>query len=59
MEASVVAALTSTVTDMAGAVGTITGWWFIPIVVSIFVAGVLISLVASFFGRGKKGKKRK
>lgn len=56
MDASIATALESTATGLAASVGTVTSWWFFPIVVGLFVAGLLISLVAGFFG--KRGRKR-
>lgn len=56
MDTSVASAVTTAVGDVVTGIGTVTGWFFIPIVVGIFAAGVVISLVASFFG--KKGKRR-
>lgn len=53
---SVATAVTSAVGDVVSGIGTVVDWWFIPIVVGIFAAGVVISLVASFFG--KRGKRR-
>lgn len=59
MEASITAAVESTVLEATGALGTLTGWWFIPVVVSLFGVSLIISLVAGFFGRGRRKRKRK
>lgn len=58
IETSVATAVTSAVADVATGISTVSGWWFVPIVVSIFVSSVVIGLVGSFFGkrRRKRGK---
>ena len=54
IETSIATAVTSAVADVATGISTVSGWWFVPIVVSIFVASVVIGLVGSFFGKRRK-----
>ena len=51
--------VTAAVGDMTSAIATITGWWFVPIAVSMFGAAVVISLVAGFFGKSMRRTKRR
>lgn len=57
MDTSVASAVTTAVGDVVTGIGTVTGWWFIPIAVGIFAASVVIGLVSSFFGKRKRGKR--
>lgn len=54
MDTSVASAVTAAVGDVVTGIGTVTGWWFIPIAVGIFAASVVIGLVSSFFGKKRK-----
>ena len=54
IETSIATAVTSAVADVATGISTVSGWWFVPIVVSIFVASVVIGLVGSFFGKRRR-----
>ena len=58
IDTSVASAVTSAVADVATGISTVSGWWFVPVVVSIFVASVVIGMVGNFFGkrRRRKGK---
>ena len=58
IETSIATAVTSAVADVATGISTVSGWWFVPIVVSIFVASVVIGLVGSFFGKRRKRRGR-
>lgn len=57
METSLAAAIGSAVTDVTGSFATITGWWPISVAVGLFGAGLVVSLLASFFGKRKKKRK--
>ena len=54
MEASLVAGVTSAVTSVTGAFSAVTGWWVVGVAVAFFGAGLVINLIASFFGKRKK-----
>lgn len=58
IDTSVASAVTAAVADVATGISTVSGWWFVPIVVSIFAASVVIGLVGNFFGkkRRRRGK---
>ena len=58
IETSIATAVTSAVADVATGISTVSGWWFVPIVVSIFVASVVIGLVGSFFGKRRRRRGR-
>lgn len=58
IDTSVASAVTSAVADVATGISTVSGWWFVPIVVSIFVASVVIGLVGSFFGKRRRRRGR-
>lgn len=56
---SVTTAINGTVTDMVSGLGTITGFWFMPYVIGAFAVAVLVGLVAGFFGRRSRGRRRR
>ena len=58
IETSIATAVTSAVADVATGISTVSGWWFVPIVVSIFVASVVIGMVGSFFGKRRRRRGR-
>lgn len=58
METTIFTSVTGAVTDINNALSTVTGWWFIPVVVGIFGASLTISLVGSFFGK-RRGRRRR
>lgn len=58
IETSIATAVTSAVADVATGISTVSSWWFVPIVVSIFVASVVIGLVGSFFGKRRRRRGR-
>lgn len=51
-------AISAGVTAITDTFNTVTGWWFFPIVVGFFVAGLAITIIAGFFGKRKGGKKK-
>ena len=57
MEASLATAIGSAVTDVTGSFSTVTGWWPVSVAVGLFGAGLVVSLLASFFGKRKKKRK--
>lgn len=57
METSLATAIGSAVTDVTGSFATITGWWPVSVAVGLFGAGLVVSLLASFFGKRKKKRK--
>ena len=57
METSLATAIGSAVTDVTGSFATITGWWPVSVAVGLFGAGLVVSLLASFFGTRKKKRK--
>ena len=58
IETSIATAVTSAVADVATGISTVSGWWFVPIGVSIFVASVVIGVVGSFFGKRRRRRGR-
>lgn len=50
-------AIGSAVTDVTGSFATITGWWPVSVAVGLFGAGLVVSLLASFFGKRKRKRK--
>lgn len=57
IETSMATAIGAAVTDVTGAFSTITGWWPVGIAIGLFGAGLVVSLIASFFGKRKRKKK--
>lgn len=57
-ESAVTTEIGATVTEMVGTIGDFTGLWFMPYVVAAFAVSVVVGLIASFFGRKKRSKKR-
>lgn len=58
MGASMVSGIETAVTEITGAFSSVTGWWIVGVAVAFFGAGIVINLIASFFGK-RKGKRRK
>ena len=58
MEASLTTGIASAVTSVTGGFSAVTGWWVVGIAVAFFGAGIVINLIASFFGK-RKGKRRR
>ena len=58
METSLAAGVASAVTEVTGAFSSVTGFWVIGVAVAFFGAGIVVNLIASFFGK-RKGKRRK
>lgn len=58
METSLVTGITSAVTSVTGGFSAVTGWWVVGVAVGFFGAGLVINLIASFFGkrRRRRGK---
>lgn len=56
--ADITTAISAGVTAITDTFSTVTGWWFFPIVVGFFVAGLAITIIASFFGKRKGSKKK-
>lgn len=57
IEASLATAIGSAVTDVTGAFSTVTGWFPVTIAIGLFGAGLVVSLIASFFGKRKRRKR--
>lgn len=57
IETSMASAIGAAVTDVTGSFATITGWWPVSIAIGLFGAGLVVSLLASFFGKRKKKRK--
>lgn len=57
IETSLATAIGSAVTDVTGSFATVTGWWPISVAIGLFGAGLVVSLIASFFGKRKKKRK--
>ena len=57
MEASVITAIDTAVTQVTGSFSAITGWWVIGVAVAFFGASIAVNVVLSLFG--KKRRKRK
>ena len=58
MGASMVSGIESAVTEVTGGFSAVTGWWIVGVAVAFFGAGIVVNLIASFFGK-RKGKRRK
>ncbi len=58
METSLTTGIASAVTQVTGGFATVTGWWVIGVAVAFFGAGIIVNLIASFFGK-RKGRRRK
>ena len=57
METSLATGVASAVTEVTGAFSSVTSWWVIGIAVAFFGAGIVVNLIASFFGKRKKRRK--
>lgn len=58
MDTSLATGIASAVTDVTGGFSAVTGWWIVGVAVAFFGAGIVVNLIASFFGK-RKGKRRK
>lgn len=58
MGTSMVTGIESAVTEVTGAFSSVTGWWVVGIAVAFFGAGIVVNLIASFFGK-RKGKRKR
>ena len=58
MENSLATGVASAVTSVTGGFSAVTGWWVVGVAVAFFGAGIVINLIASFFGK-RKGKRKK
>ena len=58
MGASMVSGIEAAVTQVTGAFSSVTGFWVVGVAVAFFGAGIVVNLIASFFGKCK-GKRRK
>ena len=58
MGASMVSGIEAAVTQVTGGFSAVTGWWIVGVAVAFFGAGIVVNLIASFFGK-RKGKRRK
>lgn len=54
MPTSLVSGITTAVTDVTGGFTAVTGWWVVGVAVAFFGAGIVINLIASFFGKRRK-----
>lgn len=59
METSLAAGVASAVTEITGGFSAVTGWWIVGVAVAFFGAGIVVNLIASFFGKRNKGKRKK
>lgn len=57
MDANIVSGVEAAVTQITGGFSAVTGWWVIGVAVAFFGAGLIINLIASFFGKRKKRRK--
>lgn len=58
METSLATGIASAVTEVTGGFSAVTGFWVVGVAVAFFGAGIVVNLIASFFGK-RKGKRRK
>lgn len=58
MGASMASGVEAAVGQVTGAFSAVTGWWIVGVAVAFFGAGLVVNLIASFFGK-RKGKRRK
>lgn len=58
MEASLTSGIASAVSSITGSFYAVTNWWVVGVAVAFFGAGLVVNLIASFFGK-RKGKRRK
>lgn len=54
---SMATAIGDAVTEVTGAFSTVTGWFPVTIAIGLFGAGLVVSLIASFFGKRKRRKR--
>ena len=57
MDANLASSVETAVTQVTGGLSAVTGWWVIGVAVAFFGAGLIVNLVASFFGKRKKRRK--
>lgn len=58
METSLATGIASAVAEVTGGFSAVTGWWIVAVAVAFFGAGIVINLIASFFGK-RRGRRRK
>lgn len=58
MGASMVSGIEAAVTEVTGGFSAVTGWWIVGVAVAFFGAGIVVNLIASFFGK-RKGKRKR
>lgn len=58
MGTSMVSGIENAVGQVTGAFSSVTGWWVVGVAVAFFGAGIVVNLIASFFGK-RKGKRKK
>lgn len=58
MGASMVSGIETAVGQVTGAFSAVTGFWVVGVAVAFFGAGIVVNLIASFFGK-RKGKRKK
>ena len=54
MGTSMVSGITDAVASVTGGFSAVTGFWCVGVAVAFFGAGIVINLIASFFGKRKK-----
>lgn len=57
IQGSLGTAIGTAVTNVTGAFSTVTGWFPVSIAIGTFGAGLVVSLIASFFGKRKRRRK--
>lgn len=57
MGASMVSGIETAVGQVTGAFSSVTGFWVVGVAVAFFGAGIVVNLIASFFGKRKKRRK--
>lgn len=58
METSLATGVASAVTSVTGGFSAVTGWWVVGVAVAFFGAGLVINLIASFFGKRRRRRGR-
>lgn len=58
MQTSLVSGIETAVTQVTTGFSAVTGWWVVGVAVAFFGAGIIVNLIASFFGK-RKGRRRK
>ena len=57
MDTNLASSIEAAVTQVTSGFSAVTGWWVVGVAVAFFGAGLIINLVASFFGKRKKRRK--